>query len=62
MDYFDIDMMERKHGCPNVMTSDARQDERGAAPKLRLVEFLESVRISDLDITREKDTGREVDL
>jgi hypothetical protein len=55
-------MTEQKHGRRAVVTRDARQDDRGAAPKLCLVAFLESLRMSDLDLTREKDTGREVDL
>ncbi len=55
-------MTEQKQGRRGVVTGDAGPDQRGAAPKLPLVAFLESLRMSDLDLTREKDTGREVDL
>jgi len=55
-------MTEQKHGRRILVTGVARQDDRLAAPKLPLVKFLESLRMSDLDLTREKDMGREVDL
>lgn len=47
-----------------VVVVDADEFERLAAPKpkLPLVEFLESLNMEDLDLTREPDTGREVEL
>ncbi len=55
-------MTEQKDGRRAGVICDAGQDERDAAPKLPFVDFLESLRMSDLDLTRERDTGREVDL
>ncbi len=47
-----------------VVVLDADEFERLAAPKpsLPLVEFLESLNMDGLDLTREPDFGREVDL
>jgi prevent-host-death family protein len=47
-----------------VVVVDADEFERLAAPKpkLPLVEFLESLNMDGLDLTREPDAGREVEL
>jgi antitoxin Phd len=47
-----------------VVVVDADEFERLAAPKpkLPLVEFLESLNMDGVDLTREPDTGREVEL
>lgn len=47
-----------------VVVVDAEEFERLAAPKPRLplVEFLESLHMEGLDLTRERDVGREVEL
>lgn len=47
-----------------VVIVDADEYERLATPKpkLPLVEFLESVHMEGLDLTRERDVGREVEL
>ncbi len=62
VDSVEADMTEQKHGRRILVTGVARQDDRLAALKLPLVKFLESLRMNDLDLTREEDTGREVDL
>lgn len=51
-------------GHRTVVIVDAKQYDRLAKPKpkLPLAEFLGSLRFKDLDLTRETDTGREVDL
>ena len=47
-----------------VVVLDAEEYERLATPrpKLPLVEFLESVHMEGLDLARERDVGREVEL
>jgi prevent-host-death family protein len=47
-----------------VVVIDADEYERLAAPKpkLPLVAFLESLHLDGLDLTRERDVGREVEL
>ena len=47
-----------------VVILDADEYERLATPKpkLPLVEFLESLHVDGLDLTRERDSGREVEL
>lgn len=51
-------------GRPAVVVVDAEEYERLAAPKpkLPLVEFLESLHMEGLDLTRERDLGREAEL
>lgn len=51
-------------GRRSVVVVDADEFERLAAPKprLALVEFLESLDMEGLDLTREHDGGREVEL
>jgi prevent-host-death family protein len=51
-------------GQRSVVVIDAAQYDRLAAPKPRLpfVDFLETLDISGLDLTREKDTGREFEF
>jgi len=51
-------------GRPAVVVVDAEEYERLATPKpkLPLVEFLESLHMEGLDLTRERDQGREVEL
>ncbi len=51
-------------GRPAVVVVDADEFDRltAAKPKLGLVEFLESLDLEGLDLTREPDTGREVEL
>jgi antitoxin Phd len=51
-------------GRPAVVVVDAEDYERLASPKpkLSLVEFLESLDMEGLDLTRDRDVGREVDL
>jgi antitoxin Phd len=47
-----------------VVVVDAEEYERLIAPrpKLSLVAFLESLHMEDLDLTRDQDAGREVEL
>ena len=51
-------------GRPAVVVVDASEYERLAAPapKLGLVPFLESLHLDGLDLMRERDEGREVEL
>ena len=51
-------------GRPSVVVVDADAYERLAAPRPRqpLVAFLESLGLDELDLTRERDFGRDVDL
>jgi len=51
-------------GRPAVVVVDAREYERLAEPKpeVSLVDFLERLDMGGLDLTREADTGRDVDL
>jgi antitoxin Phd len=51
-------------GRPAVVIVDAEEYERLTAmrPKLSFVEFLESLPMAGLDLTREHDIGREVEL
>jgi antitoxin Phd len=51
-------------GRPSVVVMDAEEYQRLAAPapELPFVAFLESLDLTGLDLTREHDTGREVDL
>jgi prevent-host-death family protein len=45
-----------------VVDADEFQLMAAAKPKLPLVEFLESLNMDGLDLTREPDSGREVEL
>ncbi len=51
-------------GRPAVVVVDAEEYARLAAPKpaLSLVEFLEGLHLEGLDLSREHDAGREVEL
>jgi len=51
-------------GRPAVVVLDAAEYERLATPKptVPFVPFLESLHMEDLDLARERDTGREVEL
>jgi antitoxin Phd len=51
-------------GKPAVVVVDAEEYKRltAAQPRLALVPFLESLGIEGLDLTREPDAGREVEL
>jgi prevent-host-death family protein len=51
-------------GQRSVVIIDAGQYDRLAAPKPKLpfVDFLETLSIGELDLTRDKDTGREVEF
>jgi antitoxin Phd len=51
-------------GRPAVVVLDADEYERLAAPKpkLSLVAFLEGLHMDDLDLARERDFGRDVEL
>lgn len=51
-------------GEPAVVVIDAAELERLApsADRLPLVEFLEGLGLGELDLTRERDTGRDIDL
>jgi prevent-host-death family protein len=51
-------------GRPAVVVMDAAEYERLAAPKPKLpfVAFLESLHLDSLDLTRDHDVGREVEL
>jgi len=51
-------------GKPAVVVVDAQEYERltAAQPRLALVPFLESLDLEGPDLTREHDTGREVEL
>ena len=51
-------------GRPAVVVVDAEEYERLAAPrpKLPLVTFLEGLNLDDLDLTRERDVGRDIEL
>jgi prevent-host-death family protein len=51
-------------GKPAVVVVDAAEYERLAAPRPRLpfVQFLESLHLDQLDLNRESDAGRDVDL
>lgn len=49
-------------GRKAVVVLDADEYERLAAPALPLVSFLETLDMSGLDLTREADTGRDIDL
>jgi prevent-host-death family protein len=51
-------------GRPAVVIVDAEAYERLAAPKplLGLVDFLEGLHLDGLDLTREPDVGRDVEL
>jgi len=51
-------------GRPAVVVLDARDYERLAQPKPKvpLVDFLEQLNMGGIDLTREADTGRDIDL
>ena len=51
-------------GRPAVVVVDAEEYERLAAPRptLPLVTFLEGLNLDDLDLTRERDVGRDIEL
>ena len=51
-------------GRPAVVVVDAEEYDRLAAPrpKLPLVAFLEGLSLDDLDLTRERDFGRDVEF
>jgi prevent-host-death family protein len=51
-------------GKPSVVVVDADEYERltARAPRQPLVPFLEALHLEGLDLTRDRDTGREVDL
>ncbi len=51
-------------GRPAVVVVDAQEYERLAAPKpaLPLVAFLEGLHLEGLDLARERDLGRDIDL
>ena len=51
-------------GRPAVVVVDADEYQRLATPRpsLPLVEFLEGLHLDDLDLTRERDFGRDVEL
>ena len=51
-------------GRPAVVVVDAGDFDRLSAPKpaQSFVEFMESLDLEGLDLTRERDTGRDVDL
>ena len=51
-------------GRPAVVVVDAEEYERLAAPRptLPLVTFLEGLNLDDLDLTRERDFGRDIEI